>query len=131
MLLILVYLLFWSKFATQENLKSKKLINFVSLNDIFLRLVYIAQYCFAYFFNDNEVWISTVFLFVSCKSRFHVALYLLALWANDPFCVMKVLPSEQILNTLCIHIFKLNELDGKCEYIPFKCKSFVKGTFFI
>lgn len=62
----------------------------------FSQLIDIAQYCFAYFFNDNEGWISTVFLFVSSKSRFHVVLYLLALRANDPFCVMKVLPSEQI-----------------------------------
>lgn len=62
----------------------------------FSQLIYIARYCFAYFFNDNEVRIRTVFLFVSRKSRFHDTLYLLALRANDPFCVMKVLRSEQI-----------------------------------
>lgn len=109
MLLLLAYMLIWSKFATQNldpgKLTGQKLIHFVSLKDIFSESMNIAQYCFGYFFNYNKLCISTVFLFGSNKSRFHVALYLLGHCANDPFYVMKVLPSEQILNTLYIHIF--------------------------
>lgn len=130
MTMLLVYMLILSKLAT----KPRKSYGIKTLFTLCLLITFsekmnIAQYCFRYFFYYNGI---TLFSYSSLIRQGFVVPY--TFWLTVKMIHFR-LQKFHLLNTYCIHCiclsFQVTELDGKCGYIPFICKSVAVISFFI